>query len=62
VKIKDDQMHIIGSIEGNMYYLKYVFLPEAGSLKLLEYKPLMGVDSNPQNDEAPAKPMNSALK
>lgn len=55
-------MHIIGSIEGNMYYLKYVFLPEAGSLKLLEYKPLMGVDSNSQCDEAPAKPLNPALK
>lgn len=38
-------MHIIGDIGGNLYYLKYGFLPEAGSLRLLEYKPLMGVNS-----------------
>ena len=26
-----------------MYYLNYLFMPEAGSLKLLSYKPLFGV-------------------
>lgn len=29
----------------NLYYLRYAFLPEAGSLRLIEYKPLMGVNS-----------------
>jgi hypothetical protein len=35
-------MHIIGEMAGNMYYFKYLFIPEAGSLKLISYKTLIG--------------------
>lgn len=40
IHIKEDIMHVLANVSGKIFYLQYRLIFEAGSLKLLSYRPL----------------------